>query len=60
MARKSFWPNPAVGMTNAAMTTQELISRFHPRGLVFSGIAGAIDSSVHIGDLVYLLKLDNP
>jgi adenosylhomocysteine nucleosidase len=40
-----------VGMTNAAMTTQELISRFHPRGLVFSGIAGAIDSSVQIGDL---------
>ncbi len=40
-----------VGMTNAAMTTEELISRFHPRALVFSGIAGAIDSSVHIGDL---------
>ena len=40
-----------VGMTNAAMTTQELITRFHPRGLVFSGIAGAIDSTVHIGDL---------
>jgi adenosylhomocysteine nucleosidase len=40
-----------IGMTNAAMTTQALISRFHPRGLVFSGIAGAIDSSVHIGDL---------
>ncbi len=40
-----------IGMTNAAMTTQEMISRFHPRGLVFSGIAGAIDSAVHIGDL---------
>lgn len=40
-----------VGMTNAAMTTQELISRYHPQGLVFSGIAGAIDSSVNIGDL---------
>jgi adenosylhomocysteine nucleosidase len=40
-----------VGMTNAAMTTQELITRFHPRGLVFSGIAGAVDSAVHIGDL---------
>jgi adenosylhomocysteine nucleosidase len=40
-----------VGMTNAAMTTQELITRFLPRGLVFSGIAGAIDSTVHNGDL---------
>jgi adenosylhomocysteine nucleosidase len=40
-----------MGMTNAAMTTQALISRFQPHGLVFSGIAGAIDSSVHIGDL---------
>ena len=40
-----------IGMTNAAMTTQALISRFQPRGLVFSGIAGAVDSAVHIGDL---------
>ena len=40
-----------VGMTNAAMTTQELLSRFRPSGLVFSGIAGAVDSNVRVGDL---------
>ncbi len=41
-----------VGMTNAAMTTQKLIDDFHPKGVIFSGIAGAIDSTVHIGDIV--------
>ncbi len=41
-----------VGMTNAAMTTQMLIDRFHPRILLFTGIAGAIDSTVLIGDIV--------
>ncbi len=41
-----------VGMTNAAMTTQRLIDRCSPRALLFSGIAGAIDSSVQIGDIV--------
>lgn len=40
-----------IGMTNAAMTTQELLTRFRPSGLVFSGIAGAVDSSIRIGDL---------
>ncbi|MEW5923317.1 MAG: 5'-methylthioadenosine/S-adenosylhomocysteine nucleosidase [Candidatus Zixiibacteriota bacterium] len=41
-----------VGMTNAAMTTQKLIDEYHPKGLIFSGIAGAIDTTVHIGDIV--------
>jgi len=41
-----------VGMTNAAMTTQKLIDKFNPKGIIFSGIAGGIDSSVHIGDIV--------
>jgi len=41
-----------VGMTNAAMTTQRLIDRCSPRALLFTGIAGAIDSAVHIGDIV--------
>lgn len=41
-----------VGMTNAAMTTQKLINDYHPKGVIFSGIAGAIDSAVHIGDIV--------
>jgi adenosylhomocysteine nucleosidase len=41
-----------VGMTNAAMTTQHLIDSYQPQAVVFSGIAGAIDSSVRIGDIV--------
>jgi adenosylhomocysteine nucleosidase len=41
-----------VGMTNAAMTTQRLIDEYDPRRLIFTGIAGAIDTSVHIGDIV--------
>jgi adenosylhomocysteine nucleosidase len=41
-----------VGMTNAAMTTQRLIDRFDPRRVIFTGIAGAIDSAVKIGDIV--------
>jgi adenosylhomocysteine nucleosidase len=41
-----------VGMTNAAMTAQRLIDQYHPVVVIFTGIAGAIDSSVHIGDIV--------
>ena len=41
-----------VGMTNAAMTTQKLIDTYYPRTVVFTGIAGAIDSSVQIGNIV--------
>lgn len=41
-----------IGMTNAAMTTQKLIDRFDPRGVIFTGIAGAVDSSVLVGDIV--------
>jgi len=41
-----------VGMTNAAMTTQRMIDVYDPRAVIFTGIAGGIDSSVHIGDIV--------
>lgn len=41
-----------IGMTNAAMSAQYLIDQFHPKAVIFSGIAGAIDTSVHIGDIV--------
>ena len=41
-----------VGMTNAAMTTQSLIDTYNPQAVLFSGIAGGIDSTVHIGDIV--------
>jgi len=39
-------------MINAAMTTQFLIDRYDPVRVLFSGIAGGIDSSVAIGDIV--------
>ena len=41
-----------IGMTNAAMTTQKLIDTYHPIRVLFTGIAGAVDSTVHIGDIV--------
>jgi len=41
-----------VGMTNAAMSAQHLIDQFDPKAVIFSGIAGAIDTAVHIGDIV--------
>ena len=41
-----------IGMANAAMSAQYLIDQFHPKAVIFSGIAGAIDTSVHIGDIV--------
>lgn len=40
-----------VGMTNAAMMTQTLVDQFRPKMILFTGIAGAIDSSVQIGDI---------
>lgn len=45
-----------IGMTNAAMTTQKLIDRFKPKAVIFTGIAGAIDSVVHIGDITICEK----
>ncbi len=45
-----------VGMTNAAMTVQKIIDKYNPKAVIFSGIAGGIDSSVHIGDIVVCEK----
>ncbi|SYZ73145.1 putative Nucleoside phosphorylase [Candidatus Zixiibacteriota bacterium] len=45
-----------VGMTNAAMTTQRLIDLCRPSAVLFTGIAGGIDSTVHIGDIVVCRK----
>ncbi len=41
-----------IGMTNAAMTTQRMIDQYDPIAVIFTGIAGAIDSAVAIGDIV--------
>ncbi len=41
-----------MGLINASMSTQRLIDLYHPKAVIFSGIAGAVDSSVQIGDIV--------
>jgi len=41
-----------VGMTNAAMSVQRLIDVYHPCAVLMTGIAGALDSLVRIGDVV--------
>jgi len=41
-----------VSMVNASLTAQSLIDRFKVERIVFSGIAGGIDPSLHVGDVV--------
>lgn len=44
--------NSGVGLTNAAATTQYIIDRYNPSGIVFCGIASAVNPAHHVGDLV--------
>jgi adenosylhomocysteine nucleosidase len=41
-----------ISMVNAAMSTQQAIDRFKVASIVFSGIAGGVDPSLSIGDVV--------
>lgn len=41
-----------ISMVNAAMNTQAALDRFSLKAVVFSGIAGGVDPSLHIGDVV--------
>ncbi|MGY5356120.1 5'-methylthioadenosine/adenosylhomocysteine nucleosidase [Wenyingzhuangia sp. IMCC45467] len=41
------------GKVAAAITTTELISTFHVSQIIFSGVAGAINPLLNIGDIVY-------
>lgn len=41
-----------IGKVNASMTTILLIEHFHPREILFTGIAGAINPALSPGDLV--------
>lgn len=39
-------------MVNASMTTQTLLDHFQVREIIFSGIAGGVNPSLHVGDVV--------
>lgn len=41
-----------IGKVNAAMVTTLLIDRFSPRGILFTGVAGALSPELRVGDLV--------
>jgi adenosylhomocysteine nucleosidase len=41
-----------VGKVNAAITTQILIERFKVTHILFTGVAGALDPSLEVGDIV--------
>jgi adenosylhomocysteine nucleosidase len=41
-----------MSMVNAAMTTQMALDRFNIQRIVFSGIAGGVDPSLDVGDVV--------
>lgn len=41
-----------VGKVNAAMNTQKLIQKLKPQQIIFSGIAGAVNPKLNIGDVI--------
>ncbi|MCI1219053.1 MAG: 5'-methylthioadenosine/S-adenosylhomocysteine nucleosidase [Bifidobacterium sp.] len=41
-----------MGLVNAAATTQRLIDLYRPDAIIFSGIAGSLNKSLHINDVV--------
>lgn len=41
-----------IGKVNAAMTTSLLINNFHPKAVLFTGIAGGINPTIGPGDIV--------
>ncbi len=48
-----------VGKVNAAMTAQILISEFGATSVIFTGVAGALDPSLEIGDIVVSTHLQH-
>jgi adenosylhomocysteine/aminodeoxyfutalosine nucleosidase len=44
-----------IGKVNAALTSSILIEKFNVKKILFSGVAGAIDKDLKIGDLICLL-----
>ena len=48
----------AMGGIKAALVTERLISRYHPRTIVSLGLAGALDKDLYLGDLVAADSVD--
>jgi len=46
-----------IGKVNSALTASTMIEKFEIDILLFSGVAGAINSNLHIGDLIIATKL---
>ena len=46
-----------IGKVNAAITTALLLEHFHPRAILFSGIAGAMNPLLSPGDIVVAKKM---
>ncbi|MDR2152151.1 MAG: 5'-methylthioadenosine/adenosylhomocysteine nucleosidase [Helicobacteraceae bacterium] len=46
-----------IGKVNAAVTAAILIERFKAERILFSGVAGAINANLKIGDLIYATRL---
>ncbi|MGP1579797.1 MAG: 5'-methylthioadenosine/adenosylhomocysteine nucleosidase [Wolinella sp.] len=46
-----------IGKVNAALTAASMIMNFGCKKLIFSGVAGAVSSGLHIGDLVIASEL---
>ncbi len=46
-----------IGKVNAALTASVLIEKFKAQKLLFSGVAGAVNEELRIGDILYATKL---
>jgi len=46
-----------IGKVNSALTAATMIEKFNIEILLFSGVAGAINENLHIGDLIIATKL---
>lgn len=50
--KKTVLCKSGVGKVNAAVCTQVLVDRFGADAVIFTGVAGALDPALHIGDIV--------